>query len=261
MSVNRDVLPRDLADGIQWLGECYGMPHRGEWLHSYDSLFLVSGEESSLLVDAGLPLDDEVVDGQLRRALAGRPPLRYIFLTHQETPHVGGVGRLLERFPEATAIGDTRDYHLIFPTLSERFQKIEADETIDLGALSFLVVQPAIKDLITTLWGVVPERRALFCGDGFAYAHHHRADECGKLAHELPQLPIDELGGLFVEQALNWARFVDPEPFIGDLDALLERHAIDLVGPTHGLPIVDLPAVLPAIYAGLRSAADRGRSS
>lgn len=253
-SINATALPRDLAAGIQWLGECYPMPYRGQVLHSYDSLYLVSGSDASLLVDAGLPLDQAVVMRQLARALDGRPPLRYIFLTHQETPHAGGIGRLLDRFPGAIAVGDVRDYHLFFPDLERRFRTIGSGEQIDLGGLTFRVVEPAIKDLVSTLWGVVPERGTLFCGDGFAYAHHHRAGQCGKLAHQLPGLEIEELGGLFIEQALNWACFVDPEPFVEGLERLLASQGIRVVAPTHGLPITDLNTALPAIRAGLRSA-------
>ena len=27
------------------------------------------------------------------------PPLKYLFVTHQETPHSGGLGRVLKTFP------------------------------------------------------------------------------------------------------------------------------------------------------------------
>lgn len=254
MSTNAELLPRELAPGIQWLGECYEMPYAGRLLHSYDSLFLVSGSEASLLVEAGLPLDREVTETQLERCVATAPELRYIFLSHQETPHAGGIGRLLALYPNAIAIGDVRDYHLFFPRFVDRFRMLTAGEAIDLGSVTFRALSAVVKDLPTTLWGHVPERGALFCGDGVAYAHHHHAGQCGKLAHELPELEIGTLGGLFVEQALNWLRFVDPEPYVLALHDLIEELAIKLVCPTHGLPITQVERSMADIYAGLRYA-------
>lgn len=252
MGSDENRLPRELVPGLQWIGACYAMDYRGEILHTYDSLFLVAGEDASMLIEGGLPLDVDVVLDQLERALEGKPPLKYIFLTHEETPHAGGVGILLENYPDAVAIGDVRNFHLYFPGLAERFRKTEIGEVIDLGGKTFTGIEPAIKDLHSTQWGLVPECNAIFTADGFAFAHYHRAGQCGKLAHEVEDLDIAGMSGLFVEQALNWQRFVDPEPFIEALRDLLDEHAVTTVCPTHGLPVTDVEAAMPDIYAGLR---------
>ena len=47
-------LPRELVEGIVWLGDCLPQPVEADILHSYDSLFLIKGEDASLLVEAGL---------------------------------------------------------------------------------------------------------------------------------------------------------------------------------------------------------------
>lgn len=99
-------LPRELTPGVFWLGQCLEQLYRGRILHGYNSTYLVAGEHSSLLVEGGHPQDLPVIEAQLEGILAaGAPPLRHVVCTHQETPHAGGVGRVLERHPEATLSG------------------------------------------------------------------------------------------------------------------------------------------------------------
>ena len=250
------ALPRELMPNVVWLGDCLATAYQGEVLHSYQSLFLIKGEEAACLVETGFPSHAATVQAQLDEALAGGPPLRYIFPTHQEMPHAGGVGRLLERYPGSIAIGDVRDYHLFFPHLAQRFVPYDVGEEIDLGGLRVRMVDAVIKDLVSTQWLVVPELGALFTGDGFSFAHYHRAGQCGRVASELPELDVSGLGQLFIEVALHWLRFVDPEVYVEALGRCLDEHDVTFIGPTHGLPITDVPQIMPHIYEGLRRAAD-----
>jgi glyoxylase-like metal-dependent hydrolase (beta-lactamase superfamily II) len=244
---------------VFWLGDCLEQLHEGRMLHGYNSTYLVCGERSSLLVEAGHPQDLPVVEAQLEGLIAaGVPPLRHVFTTHQETPHAGGLGRVLERFPEAEAVGDVRDFHLIFPGQAGRFRALAPGEGIDLGGTSFQVVASVIHDLRTTQWGFDTRRRVLFPGDGFAYSHYHHDGHCGRTAEEAPSLDLPDMTALFAEQALYWTRFRDMAPFIERLEDLLWRELeVDLVAPTHGLPITDLHTTLPKILEGLRLGSTR----
>ncbi|MBS1878501.1 MAG: MBL fold metallo-hydrolase [Actinobacteria bacterium] len=253
MPIVPQPLPRELAPGLHWLGDCQLVEHEGEILHSYNSLYLVCGEESSLLVEAGFPEDHRVVVNQLETLLADAPPLRHIWLTHEETPHAGNIGRLLEHFPAATARGDIHDYHLYFPELEDRFEPLETGDSIDLGNREFVAVQAEIRDLITTQWGFDSGARALFPGDGFAYAHHHSADQCGHVVEEVEQLDLAAQSALFAHYALHWMRFVDMRPYLERLERLIDEREVAIACPTHGLPITDPRAVLPKIGAGLLS--------
>lgn len=254
MLTNAELLPRRLAEGLDWLGDCLAVQYGEAVLHSYDSLYLVRGSEASLLVEAGFPLDDAVVTAQLDRALAQAAELRYIFATHQETPHAGGIGRLLHRYPEAVAVGDVRDYHLFFPELEHRFLALEVGDSLDLGGTTFHFVEPVVHDLPSTQWGFATAQRTLFTSDGFAFAHHHRADQCGRTTEELPDLDIAELGELFIDAALPWTRFVDLAPVIVRLEELIAALDVRVVAPSHGLPSTDVAAILPKVVAGLRRA-------
>jgi flavorubredoxin len=249
-------LPRELDHGVWWLGACLDAPHAGEILHGYNSCFLLCGENASMIIETGHPQDLPAIERQLDTVLArdDAPPVRWVFVTHAETPHSSGLGLFLEKYPEAVACGDMRDYHLYFPHFVDRFRTFVVGDEVDLGGTSLRFVEAVIRDLPATLWGLDTARRVLFPGDGFAYSHYHQAGQCGKTAEEVPGLPFDEMAGLFAELALYWTRFTDIEPYLERLDRLLyEELDVRLIAPTHGLPVTDLQRTVPLIYDGLRA--------
>jgi flavorubredoxin len=248
-------LPRELAPGIFWLGQCMEQTWEGAILHNYNSVYLVRGEESSLLVEAGHPQDLPKIEAQLESVLAqGGPPLRYLFSTHQETPHSSGIARILRGHPEVQICGDVRDYHLFFPGCEDRLRPMSPGDAIDLGGTEFVIVDAVIRDLLSTQWGFDTRRRVLFPGDGFAYSHYHQAGMCGRTAEEAPELALRDMTGLFAELALYWTRFTDMDPYAARLVDLLERLDVALIAPTHGLPITDREQTVEAVLDGLRSA-------
>jgi flavorubredoxin len=247
-------MPRELVPGVIWLGDCIREPWRGTMLHGYNSAYLVRGEDCSLLVEAGHPKDLPVLERQLEELLADGPPLRYIFCTHQETPHSSGIARVLRRHSKVELCGDVRDYHLFFPAYEDRFRPLERGESLDLGGTEFMVVEAVIRDLVSSQWGFDTSRRVLFPGDGFAYSHYHEAGMCGSTAEESPELALEEMTGLFAELALYWTRFTDMEPHVARLSELLRTLDVALIAPTHGLPIADPAATAPAIFEGLLAA-------
>lgn len=251
-TIGPDPLPRELAPGVHWLGSCLEHPYGDRVLHGYNSVYLVSGEHSSILVEAGFPDGLDRLEGQLAGLLAaGLPPLRYLFPTHQETPHASGIGRLLQRHPDAVVVGDVRDYPLVFPHLADRFRPLREGDALDLGGTAFRFVEPVLKDLPSTLWGFDTARRVLFPGDGFAFSHYHEDGHCGRFAEEAGSIDLPDMTALFAELALHWTTFVDMAPWLRRLDGLLDRLGVELVAPTHGLPVTDLAATLPEIREGL----------
>jgi flavorubredoxin len=247
-------LPRELAPGIVWIGSCLHQPTAERLLHTYNSCYLVSGERESMLVETGCAQELPITLAQLERVLAaGAPPLRWIFCTHQETPHSAGIGWLCERFPEVRIVGEVRDYHLYFPQYEDRLVPMPIGSEIDLGGTAMRICPSVIRDLTSTVWGFDTARRVLFPGDGFAYAHYHDAGHCGQTAEEAAELPIPAMTSLFAEAALYWTRFTDMRPYVRRLDEFIERDlgGVRLVAPTHGLPISDLAATMPRVRAGL----------
>lgn len=247
-----NTLPRELAPGVHWLGDCLEQPFRGKVYHSYNAAFLVIGETASMLVETGHPKDFPVIEKQMAEVLArGAPPLKHLFITHQETPHSGGLGRILRRFPDLTIHGDVSDYHLAFPEHEHRLHSMEVGDSIDLGGRRFVAVEPVIRDLRTTLWGFDSGERVLFPGDGFAYSHYHWDGHCGKVAEEAVSLDLIDVSAVFAERALYWTTFADMNIYADRLDRLLAELDVAVIAPTHGLPILDLAVTVPKVKEGL----------
>ena len=253
MSTSQDHkgTPRELAPGVHWLGDCLAQHANGKVYHTYNAAYLVIGAEASMLVETGHPKDYSILAAQLHTLLQGQPPLRHLFVTHQETPHSGGLGRILEDYDDVTLCGDMSDYHLAFPQFAQRMKPMAAGDCIDLGGRSFRVVEPVIRDLRTTWWGFDEQERVLFPGDGFAYSHYHEDGHCGLFAEEAISLNIPEVSAVFADRALFWTKFTDMEHYADRLEHLVENLDARVIAPAHGLPIVDPKTTFPKIKAGL----------
>ena len=254
-------LPREIAPGIFWLGECLEQRQQGKIYHSYNACFLIIGDTASMLVETGHPKDFPIVEKQLNRLLAGKAPLKYLFITHQETPHSGGLGRVLSRYPDAVLCGDVSDYHLAFPQYEQRMRWMKDGDVIDLGGRGFRVVEPVIRDLRTTWWGFETRDHALFPGDGFAYSHYHEDRHCGLVAEEATTLDLKDTTAVFADLALFWTKFADMRNYCDRLDHLIKTLDVKTVAPTHGLVITDVAKTLPKVKDGLlygSSIAERG---
>lgn len=247
------TLPRELRPGVFWLGDCLEQKARGRTYHSYNAAFLLVGTESSCLIETGHPKDFPVIDRQMNELLGDgkRPPLRHLFLTHEETPHSGGLGRVLQCYKDVLVHGDVSDYHLAFPQYADRLRSMEEGDEIDLGGRRLRAVEPIIRDLRTTWWGFDTAEKVLFPGDGFAYSHYHQDGHCGQLAEEADSLDLGDVSAVFAEKALFWTKFADMRPYIERLERQLETLDVQFIAPTHGLPISDVKRTVPKVMEGL----------
>jgi len=251
MTNRQKRLPREIADGIYWLGDCLEQRANGKIYHTYNAAFLMVGEHSSMIIETGHPKDFPLIAQQLDALPPNIPPVKYLFVTHQETPHAGGLGRILHRYPEAILCGDMCDYHLAFPQYAHRMKSMKEGDEIDLGGRKFVLVEPVIRDLRTTWWGFDTKEHFLFPGDGFAYSHYHEDGHCGLFAEEAISLDIPEVSAVFADRALFWTKFTDMNLYVDRLQYLMDKYDVKGIAPTHGLPIRDPGITLPRIIEGL----------
>lgn len=254
MTTHNNPLPREIASGVFWLGICHEQFHKGKVYHTYNASFLVVGSEGALLIETGHQGDYPTIRKQVKAILKEQnATLKYLFLTHQEVPHAGGTGRILSDFPEVTVHCDVSDYHLCFPEFSHRLNDLEVGDSIDLGNRKFIVAEPVIRDLRTSLWGFDTLTRTLFPGDGFAYSHYHWDQHCGKTAEEAETLDLGEVSAVFAERALFWTKLADMNIYVDRLEELVKELDVSVIAPSHGLPIQDLSKTMPKIRDGLVS--------
>ena len=245
-------LPRLIADGVTWLGGCLEVVFEGDPHHCHVSAYVVVGDDKTLMVDTGHPKDWNRLEGELEGALGGRP-LDYIFPTHPEMPHAGNTPRLLEKYPAALVIGDTRDYHLYYPEFQARLRPLKPGESVDLGGRTFLVTEAVIKDLPNTVWGFDSGAGVLFVSDGYSYIHEHGAGQCALLAEEMPELPSADETRFINERALFWTQYHEMNAYFDRLEALRSDLGVRMIAPAHGNVISQPERILPALESGYRA--------
>ncbi|GAB3430236.1 MBL fold metallo-hydrolase [Actinophytocola sediminis] len=234
-----DRLPRQFAPGRYWLGGCSDSgawpTRKGATTHEHLSAYLVVGSEKTLLVDTGHYAQWDGIQRQLDECLAGRT-VDYVFPTHQEIPHAGNLGRLLTRYPEAVAVGDTREYHLYFPEIANRLRRTRHGDELDLGDTSFAFLDPIWYDLSGSLWGYETAGRVLFSADGLGYVHDHAPEVCGLFPDEVPdaappagvrRFALPFVGMRYHRTGAGVARY----------RALISRRPVDTVCSAHGAPL------------------------
>lgn len=252
--MSKSKLPREILNNIFWLGDCLEQRYQGKIYHSYNSSYLVVGEKSALLVETGHPKDFNELHEQIKGILSKKKiPLKYIFITHQETPHSGGVGRFLNIYPDVEVHGDINDYHMAFPKYAANFKAMEVGDSIDLGGMEFIAAEPVVRDMRTSLWGYISPQMLLFPADGFAYSHYHWDGHCGMIAEEADSLDLFDVSAVFAELALFWTNFVDMEIYTKRMEQLVDELGIKCIAPTHGLPILDVGKTMPKVMEGLQA--------
>ena len=75
-------MPREIAPGVFWIGDCLAQRHKGKVYHGYNAAFLIAGETASCLVETGHPKDFPVIERHMnelfaRGVAAAQVPVRH----------------------------------------------------------------------------------------------------------------------------------------------------------------------------------------
>jgi flavorubredoxin len=130
--------------------------------------YVVKGNQKSILLDTGA----NAVVGETIEALSrviNPQDLDYIFLTHMDLDHVGGLHEILKLAPKARVVGNVtvmgKGFSLygIDPT---RFAAVFPGQEIDLGGRAIRVEESLLEDGHTS-WLFDTATRTFFTSDGF----------------------------------------------------------------------------------------------
>jgi flavorubredoxin len=260
--VNPEVEPREIAAGIWWIPECLSAVRGGVLSHAHVAPYVVVGPERSLIFDTAPPSHWARLQKNLDLILGGRP-LDYVVASHPEVPHCGNFARLLERYPDAVAVGDVRDYHLYFPHLADRLVTMPPGSTLELGGdRRFVLLDAPLHDLPGSQWGYETAEQVLFVADAFAVIHHltppdvelpiHAPDECTLMSSEIGKPPTMEQITWINERALFWMRYTAVDPHLKRVEEMLHMYPTRLIAPAHGAVIDDVDVALPVIWEAYR---------
>jgi flavorubredoxin len=169
--------------------------------------------------------------------LEGRS-LDYVFVSHQEIPHTGNLGRLLRTYPNAIAVGDVRDYHLFHPEIElSRLVQMRHGDELDLGDRRIVFLDALWKDLSGTMWAYDTRLKMLFSADAFGYIHRDDENICATMLHEMPK----DLAERAAERAalpFFGLRQRSQSSRVAAFRKLLQRYPVDIITSGHTAPIM-----------------------
>ena len=156
--------------------------HAGEFqMHvinvaSADSIFIISPDGKSMLVDAGESSDFSVIDKYISQYVS---KLDVLVATHPHSDHIGGMQDVFEKYnPDKiymSPMGHTTDmYQNLLSTIDKAGKKVIAAKSgtsIPLGSLTFEVLSPAqdsydeMNNASVVLHLIYKDTSFLLCGD------------------------------------------------------------------------------------------------
>ncbi len=264
--VSRD-LPRMVTDDLAWIGGCTdprGAPLRDnsverpltEMRHGHCVAYVILGAEKTVMLDPGHFALWYTMDRQLDQVLQGRQ-LDYIFVSHQEIPHTGNLGRLMAKYPNSVAIGDVRDYQLFHPEVAlHRFKHMKHGEKVDLGDREIVILDAIWKDLTGTMYAYDTKLKLIYTADVFEFSHPAEPNTCGMMLHEMPDDYIEKFtdsatagpifGGLYRNQKIRVEAF----------RKLAAQYPIEIITSGHYGPLMG-KALKPAMEKTLVALVDK----
>lgn len=257
----RGGLPRIVLPDLAWVGGCsagaagYVQPPSAQpagvpktVVHEPCVAHIIFGSKKTIMMDTGHYAHWWSLDSQLDAVLQGRP-LDYVFLSHQEIPHTGNLGRLLAKYPDCIAVGDVRDYHLFHPEAAfERLQMKHHEDRLDLGDREIIFLDAIWKDLSGTMWTYDTKLKLFFGADLFGFGHTDADNICGTMFHELSDEKFQRLSDRHAMPFFgkDWR---DQEIRVAAFRRLLKKYPTEILTSGHVGPIMgpNVPIVIEKV--------------
>lgn len=216
-----------LTDDVYWLGQCDA--ENGAHLHL--SQYVIDGDESTYLVDAGAGLESALVERV--ETIADGSVVDVLLLTHAVLPHTANVSRVRERWPGVEIIATTPIVATQGLPEDSDYKLTNHEETI--GDRTFTFIDPLITDVVLSNWIYDHPSKTLFTAEGVG--HYHQDGACEATSSTLPDGIEFENVRRFHEDKLPFLEVVDPDKLRRAFHALFESYDVETVAPMHGNPI------------------------
>ena len=236
------MIPRAIKDGIYWVGfidwdrrlfdSLIPTPHGT----SYNS-YLIKGSEKTTLIDTV----DFGKDNYLIKTLemAGVKKIDYIISNHAEQDHSGSLPKILERYPDAKIVTNTKCKELIESFMlipEEKFIVVKDNEEISLGDKTIQFMIAPWVHWPDTMFSYLKEDKILFSCD-FLGSHYSTSE-----------LFVSEEKEVYFPAKRYYAEIM--MPFRSMIKKHLERIDkldIDIIAPSHG-PLYNNPSFIIEAY-------------
>jgi flavorubredoxin len=200
---------------------------------------VIRGDEP-VIIDTGAPMHH---DEWLEKVFSVVEPqdVRWIFLSHDDGDHTGGLHAALERCPNATLLTNffsVERLALEMPALPlERMRWVEPGDSLDAGDRTLHLFRPPIFDGPTTRGVYDSKTAAMWIVDSFACLTTGAVYD----VHDLPRDVVDETMPLFNSMVSPWHAWLDPAAYRAHVDAV-EALGVLTVASAHG-PVLTGDAV------------------
>ncbi|MFP4453060.1 MAG: FprA family A-type flavoprotein [Desulfobacterales bacterium] len=231
---------RQIRENIYWLGAV-------DWdRRLFDSLiplpdgttynaYLVEGSEKTALLDTV----DPPMEDKLMAQLDGISKIDYLVSHHAEQDHSGTIGRVLEKFPDASVVVTAKAKTMLMDLLQipeDRFLTVDDGQTLSLGDKTLKFIHTPWVHWPETMVTYLEEERILFSCDFFG-SHIATSD-----LYVIDQCRVYEAAKRYFAEIMMPFRSVISK----NLDKLKD-YKIDMIAPSHG-QIYDDPAWIVDAY-------------
>ena len=200
-----------------------------------------------VIVDTGAPVHRELWLEKVF-SLVDPEDVRWIFLSHDDGDHTGGLLDALERCPNATLVTNffsVERLALEKPAIPfERMRWIDEGGTLDVGDRTLHLFKPPIFDGPTTRGLYDPTTAAMWIVDTFACLTPGTLD-----VHEMPADLLAESMPAMNSLVSPWHQWLDPAAYRRHVDSV-EGFGVLTVASAHG-PVVTGDAIRTA-FEGVR---------
>lgn len=232
--------PRKVTDGVFFVGA-------PDWdRRLFDALiplpegtsynaYLITGQEKTALIDTMDPTKWEVLKAYLEKV----NNIDYVVIQHVEQDHSGSLPMVLEKYPNAVVIANSKAKELILTHLhvpEEKIQVIEDGDKLDLGGLTLQFIFAPWVHWPETMLTYLPERKLLFTCD---FLGSHLATS---------SLFIEDERLVYLGAKRYYAEIMSPFRNLikGHLEKI-KKLDIDMIAPSHG-PIYQNPDFIIEAY-------------
>ncbi|HOK24598.1 MAG TPA: FprA family A-type flavoprotein [Coprothermobacter proteolyticus] len=232
--------PRKVTDGVFFVGA-------PDWdRRLFDALiplpegtsynaYLITGQEKTALIDTVDPTKWEVLKTYLEQV----NNIDYVVIQHVEQDHSGSLPMVLEKYPNAKVIANSKAKELILTHLhvpEEKIQVIEDGDKLDLGGLTLQFIFAPWVHWPETMLTYLPERKLLFTCD---FLGSHLATS---------SLFIEDERLVYLGAKRYYAEIMSPFRNLikGHLEKI-KKLDIDMIAPSHG-PIYQNPDFIIEAY-------------
>lgn len=219
---------------------------------------VIRGSEP-IIVDTGAPMHGDRWIEQVY-SIVDPVDVRWIFLSHDDGDHTGGLMDALERCPNATVV--TNFFSVERLALEnknvplDRMRWVDPGESLDVGDRTLHLFKPPVFDGPTTRGLYDPTTAVMWIVDTFACQVHDAVYD----SHDVPRELIDETLPLFNSMVSPWHAWLEPAAYrrhVDEVEAMgvvaaasahapvfsgdMLHQAFDMVRALAGQPILPAP--------------------